>query len=239
MPDSVLKLEQVSVLHRLDSVSCEIFQGDRVGVVGASGAGKSTLLQLLNRLRDPDQGQVWQGPQPLEHCSTQMLRRRIVLVMQEPKLLGMTVAEALAYPLTLQKLSPSEIQAATNHWCDRLRIPQAWHERRDYELSVGQRQLVTIARALMLEPEILLLDEPTSALDVGTAAQVFETLQALPQLTWLMVNHQLDWVKHYCDRLLWLEQGRLRQDCPIAQVDWPALETALRQSAQEWGDDEP
>ncbi|NEO86341.1 MAG: ATP-binding cassette domain-containing protein [Spirulina sp. SIO3F2] len=239
MANSVLRLEQVGVLHRLESVSCEIFRGDRIGIVGASGAGKSTLLQLLNRLSEPDQGTIWQDQQPLGSLPIHPLRRRTVLVLQEPKLLGMTVAEALAYPLTLQQKSDSEIQAALNHWCDRLRIPCAWYERHEYELSVGQRQLVTLARALLLEPEILLLDEPTSALDVGTATQVFQVLQELPQLTWLMVNHQLDWVKQYCDRLLWLEQGRLRQDCPIAQVDWPELEAALRQSAQEWGDDEP
>ncbi|MGB0561077.1 MAG: ABC transporter ATP-binding protein [Spirulinaceae cyanobacterium] len=234
MAEPILKLEQVTVLHRLAPVSCAVDEGDRIGIVGASGAGKSTFVQLLNRLIDPDRGQIWYSAQPIKTWPIQSLRRQIVLVLQEPKLLGMTVAEAIAYPLVLQNQSPQLIQTRVKDWCDRLHIPQAWQERQAYELSVGQRQLVTIARALILEPRVLLLDEPTSALDVGTATQVFSVLQDLPDLTWLMVNHQLDWVQQYCDRLLWLDQGQLRHDGAIASVDWQHLTDTLRTTVEDW-----
>lgn len=236
-PFPFLQVENVGIVHRLNAVSCEIFRGDRVGIVGASGAGKSTLLQLLNRLVDPEQGQIWLEQTPLHQWPVQRLRSRVVLVFQEPKLLGMTVAEAIAYPLQLQQRPPREIQTSVAHWCDCLHIPTAWLERREYELSVGQRQLITIARALVLKPEILLLDEPTSALDLGIATHVFRVIQDQPNLTWLMVNHQLEWIKQYCDRVLWLEQGQVREDCPNTALDWDKLECSLQQAVSEW--DEP
>ncbi|MEM8640760.1 MAG: ATP-binding cassette domain-containing protein [Cyanobacteria bacterium P01_G01_bin.54] len=230
----ILELEQVSVLHRLDAVSGKVSRGDRIGIVGASGAGKSTFLNLLNRLIDPDSGQIEYAGKSLKTWPIQALRRQIVLVLQEPKLLGMTVAEAIAYPLRLQQQSPQMIQTKVADWCDRLHIPQVWQERHEYELSVGQRQLVTIARALVLEPQVLLLDEPTSALDVGTATQVFKVLGELPDLTWLMVNHQLDWVQQHCHRLFWFDQGQLRHDGAIATVDWPQLTDTLRTPVEDW-----
>lgn len=239
VPQPLIQVENVSIVHRLNAVSCEIFKGDRVGIIGASGAGKSTFLQLFNRLIDPEQGQIRLEQTPLNQWPIQQLRRRVVLVLQEPKLLGMTVAEAIAYPLQLQQRPTAEIQATVAQWCDRLHIPTAWLERREYEISVGQRQLITIARALVLEPQILLLDEPTSALDLGIATHVFQVLQDQPDLTWLMVNHQLEWVRESCDRVLWLDQGQLRKDCPSSTLDWNQLEETLQQAASEWDEPKP
>jgi D-methionine transport system ATP-binding protein len=150
----------------------------------------------------------------------------------------MTVEAALTYPLQLQQRSRPEIQAALALWCERLQIPELWRDREAWQLSVGQRQLVAIARALMLKPQVLLLDEPTSALDEGSAQLVFEVLQSCTDLTWLMINHQLDWVRHYCDRVLVLNAGKLTHDQATETFDWLEFSQLLKRDRDTWEEDE-
>jgi D-methionine transport system ATP-binding protein len=112
-----------------------------------------------------------------------------------------------------------------------------WLQRGELQLSVGQRQLVSIGRALMTEPQILLLDEPTSALDLGRIEQLMQVLVKSEQ-TLIIATHQLELVQRFCDRLLWLEEGELVQNLEVAGVDWDKLrETFKRQeqaTASEW-----
>jgi D-methionine transport system ATP-binding protein len=132
------------------------------------------------------------------------------LVPQEPKLLGLTVAETLIYPLTLQKLPSAEIQRRRD-WAYQVgAIPESWRQRREWQLSLGQRQWVTILRGLLLEPDILLLDEPTSALDPERCQALIDLLLALnaqTQLTIVMVNHQRQWLTALDSRLVNLGKG--------------------------------
>jgi D-methionine transport system ATP-binding protein len=211
----------------LEDISLTLQEGDRVAIIGPSGAGKTSLLRLLNRLSDPHSGHLSFGQTPYDRIPVLQLRRHIVLTPQEPKLLGMTVQEALAYPLKLQNRPKAEIRDRVATICDRFRIPHEWLERSELQLSLGQRQLCAIARALILDPKILLLDEPTSALDVGTAAHVVDVLKAQTNLTIVMVNHHLDLAATLCDRILYLDQGRLCHDVPANAARWQQFREQL------------
>lgn len=243
--DPILQVSQVSyqVFNSpkclLEDISFEVRSGDRLGIVGSSGAGKSTLLRLLNRLIDPTSGSLFFKQKPLSDYSVTQLRQQIVLVPQEPKLLGMTVQETLSYPLKLQQLSSSEIKQRVIQCCDLLGIPEDWLERNELQLSVGQRQWVTIVRGLILQPSILLLDEPTSALDMGLGHQLIEQLNALSQsqqLTVIMVNHQLSWVRQFADKIIYLQGGKMTNHQNTDQVNWDNLQQKLitQNKDEEW-----
>lgn len=243
-----LRLEGVSLTatigsqYLLQDISFEAFPGDRIAIIGASGAGKTSLLRVINRLNEPTAGSVYLEEKEYRQIPAIQLRQQVTLVMQESKLLGMTVREALQYPLVLRKMPRSQIQPRIAYWMEQLRIPEDWLERTELQLSVGQKQLVAIARALVTQPKILLLDEPTSALDAGKASHLIEVLIQLAnsgQTTILMVNHQLELAKQFCTRVLFLQAGRSIQNVSnSSQLDWEKLKVNLIQAetkvAQEW-----
>jgi D-methionine transport system ATP-binding protein len=239
----VVRVEGVSFAHGLaaqailQQISFVVDRGDRLAIVGISGAGKTTLLRLLNRLSEPTQGCLYWEQRPFAQVPVQHLRQQIVLVLQESKLLGMTVQQALTYPLSLRQLSPVHIQQRISEWTERLQIPAEWLGRTEQQLSVGQRQWVAIARALVIQPQVLLLDEPTAALDIGRSHLILDVLNELTQtrgMAVLMANHQLDLAAKFCDRVLHLHQGSLLQDVPAHLVNWHTLEQDLAQiSAQQ------
>ncbi|WP_448565156.1 ABC transporter ATP-binding protein [Trichothermofontia sp.] len=234
----------------LQDISFSVEPGEFVAIVGPAGAGKTSLLRLLNRLSDPTDGQILLDGCDLRQIPILHLRRQVSLVLQESKLLGMTVAEALAYPLHLRGIHRAVIQQRLSLWQERLRLPSEWFDRTELNLSVGQRQQVAIARTLMTLPpdaqslnRVLLLDEPTAALDARRADFLLSLLRDLAiaqQLTVLMVNHQLDLVERFCSRVLYLQAGQLLQDSAAPQTNWPALRDRLitteRQQAAEWGE---
>jgi D-methionine transport system ATP-binding protein len=242
----LLRLEQVSLQASvgmdllLRDLSFTVQPGEIVGIVGASGSGKTSLLRLLNGLVSPSQGKIYLEELLVEQYSPVELRRRLVLAPQEPKLLGMKVMDALVYPLKLQRLSESEIRAQVDTWIDLLRIPSEWLGKTELQLSLGQRQLLAIARALMMKPQVILLDEPTSALDIGTASYLLQVLKKLNQeqnLTIIMVNHQLELIQDFGDRLLLLNQGNISADLPGTKANWQTVsQTILQLRSQEAAD---
>ena len=238
MKDEQLVLKQVKLTetissrYLLEDISFSISSGDRLGIVGSSGAGKTSLLRLLNRLDDPTSGLIKFDSQPLNQLPIIKLRQTIVLVPQEPRLLGMTVRETLAYPLILQQLSKSQIQQRLDTWMAQLHISQDWLERNELQLSLGQRQLISIARALVMQPKLLLLDEPTSALDVGTAHHLLDVLIQLSETvetTIIMVNHHLELVQKFAEQVLYLQQGKILTNQSKNQVNWQQLKEQLIQ----------
>ena len=219
----------------LTNISVAIAKGQKTALIGATGSGKTTFLRLLNRLIDPSAGNILWNGKNIQEIPIQTLRRKVLLVSQEPSLLGMTVSEAIAYPLQLQNLPQSEIDSRLQKWQEKLQLDRKLLNRSELELSLGQRQWVAIARALVMEPEILLLDEPTSALDRGLSHLLLDTLTELTQLpnpiTIVMINHQLDLVQTWCDRLICLHKGELVQDTESSLVDWQAIDDLLRRDA--------
>lgn len=248
MQTAQLRLDKVSLSasvgsqYLLRDVSFEISKGDRICLLGASGAGKTSLLRLLNRLSEPSAGTIYLEAQNYRSIPVIQLRQQIVLVQQESKLLGMTVKQALAYPLSLRGLDKAQIQQRILHWSDQLHLPNEWLDRTEVQLSVGQRQTVAIARALVTQPKILLLDEPTSALDAGRASQLLQVLTNLAatgETIIVMVNHQLELAQTFCQRVLYLQHGQLIQDLPnTPQFDWVGLKNNLVQTemkaAEDW-----
>lgn len=251
----LLRLEQVSLAapvgsqYLLKDISFEVNEGNsstemlapRITIIGPSGAGKSSLLRLLNRLSEPTSGTIYLDNQDYRQIPVIELRRQVMLLPQEPKLLGMTVGETLAYPLVLQGVAKSVIQQRLITWMEQLRIPEDWLNRTELQLSLGQRQIVALGRALVAQPKILLLDEPTSALDAGRASHVLQVLTQLSQqgnTTILMVNHQLDLAQQFSTRVLYLQDGSLISDTPSEQMNWPKLRETLIQAeakaAEEW-----
>ena len=204
--------DPLSKSQLLKEISFNLITGERLVLIGPSGSGKTTLLRLINRLQEPSTGKILFCSQPLEKIPIIDLRQQIVLVPQEPKLLGMSVNEALSYALKLQNISKAEINQRLQKWKSRLSIPNQWLERYESELSLGQRQIIGITRGLIIEPKILLLDE-TSSLDSLKANQIIKLLTNITQYTQtaiVIVSHDLEVVKSFSKYILKLEQGKIK-----------------------------
>jgi putative ABC transport system ATP-binding protein len=199
----------------LDSVDAEIPTG-ATAIVGPSGAGKSTLLRLLNRLADPDTGQVSYRGRPISEYDPLRLRRDVSLVPQLPALLEGTVESNLRYAADL---AGEELDARR---CLRLAgLEPGFAERDVARLSVGEQQRAMLARALAQRPEVLLLDEPTSALDHAARDAIEATLAELRReldISLVLVSHDPEQAKRLGDWVVRLEEGRAVAAGPLGTV---------------------
>lgn len=217
----------------LTDISFSLAAGECVTLTGITGAGKSTLLRLLNRLSEPTSGQILLNGEDYRSISPITLRQRVMLVSQTPQLLGMNVREALAYPLQLQSLGAEEIKQRILTVTEQFEIPTDWFDRNHLQLSVGQKQLVSIARGVITQPQILLLDEPIASLDATTAERILTTINTIcrsQNIGMIVVNHQLELAARCSDRLLYLHDGKLLIDQLTRSVDWQNLQQQIRES---------
>ena len=189
----------------LRELELELPEGS-TAILGPSGAGKSTLLRLLDRLADPDEGEVRFRGRDVRSLDPLELRRRAVLVPQLPAPLPGTVADNVRYGA---RLKDEEVDPARP--LEQAGLDASYADRDASRLSVGEQQRVMLARALALEPEVLLLDEPTSALDEAARAGVERTLVELAArsgLSMLVVTHDRGQAKRLAPRIVELREGR-------------------------------
>jgi peptide/nickel transport system ATP-binding protein len=224
---------RVTALH---GVSFDIDRGQRFGIVGESGSGKSTLLRLLCGLQSPTSGSVRFAGREIAGKPERLirfLRAEVQLVFQDPMSAldpRMRVRNIITEPLLTQRQPDPrqrvrEVLAAVG-------LPPDAGDRFPHQFSAGQRQRISIARALATRPSVLLADEPVSALDVSVRAQILNLLADLVEeysLTLVFVSHDLLVVRHVCDTVAVLHEGRLVELGPTEQVHDAARHPYTRQ----------
>jgi len=197
----------------LEIEALSVHQNEVLAIVGPNGAGKSTLLLALARLLHPEQGEIFFNGKPAQGESDLAYRRRLALVLQDPLLFDSSVHENVAAGLKFRGLPAGEIQPRVSTWLERLGISHL-EKRRASELSGGEGQRVSLARALVLDPELLLLDEPFGALDPPTRSRLLDDLgQILPaaQTTTILITHDLKEAARLADRVAVLLDGQIIQ----------------------------
>ena len=206
-------------VHAVDGVSFSLAQGETLGLVGESGCGKSTLGRTIIKLLTPDAGSVHLSGQNLASMSAAQVksfRRDAQMIFQDPFASlnpRSTVGRAIEEPLIVHGLGDRRARADRVNWLlERVGLPPEAAHRHPHEFSGGQRQRIGIARALALNPKLIVCDEPVSALDVSVRAQVLNLLADLREefgLSYLFISHDLSVVEHFCDRVAVMYLGRI------------------------------
>lgn len=207
---SLFTLHDIRYKHVLAIDHLDIQAGEVTSIVGRSGSGKSTLLRLLNRMISPDQGSITYKSQPIDAISPVELRRRVVMLPQNPVMFEGNVRENVLKGLEFSELEPIA-DAEITRLLDLMEISREI-ESGASSLSGGERQRVAIARVLAMRPEVLLLDEPTSALDASTQDTVIANLFAEAKqcdTSIIMVTHATAIAERWSDRIIEISAGRV------------------------------
>ncbi len=209
------------VIRAVDGVSFDIRRGETFGLVGESGCGKSTIARCILKLTQPSGGRVCLDGADLgatESAELRRVRRRMQVVFQDPFASldpRMRVRAIVEEPLVIHGIgSRDERRRKVSRMLELVGLTEAQGGRKPHEFSGGQRQRIALARALVLEPELVILDEPVSALDVSIQAQVLNLLRRLQEefgLTYLFIVHDLAVAEYFCDRLAVLYLGAVME----------------------------
>lgn len=219
------------VLHAVDDVSLSIARGEAVGLVGESGCGKSTLARIISRLVDPTAGTLSMSGRSITDISSTRfvrsdLRRKIQMVFQDPSDSvnpRFSVFDIIADPLRqlCRPATKAELVARVREAARAVNLAPELLNRFPHQLSGGQKARVGIARAMIVDPELLVLDEPTSALDVSVQATVLKLLARLTReanVALLFVSHDLNVVRLLCSRIFVMYLGRIVESGPTEEI---------------------
>jgi len=216
------------IVRAVNDVSFSVGRGESIGLVGESGCGKSTVARTLLRLIEPDEGEIVFEGEDLRKATPaalRKLRQRIQIVFQDPYASlnpRRTVRQTLAEPLVVHGLgNAAQIEAKVTKTILEVGLPATALDRYPHEFSGGQRQRIGIARALVLDPELIIADEPVSALDVSVQAQILQLLQRLKEergLSFVFVSHDLGVVRHFCDTVCVMYLGRIIETGPTREI---------------------
>jgi ABC-type histidine transport system ATPase subunit len=226
--------KRFGALEVLKGISLQAYEHDVVSILGSSGSGKSTLLRCINLLETPNAGKVYvqgelirmreragDGAVPEDRKQVDRIRAKLAMVFQQFNLWShMTVLQnVIEAPIHVLKVPRTEAIERAEAVLERVGM----YERKDYypaHLSGGQAQRAAIARALAMEPDLMLFDEPTSALDPELVGEVLRVIRSLAEegRTMLVVTHEMGFAKEVSTKVMFLHQGRVEEDGPPQQV---------------------
>jgi len=220
----VIVQRQVGAVRAVDGLSFQVYAGETLSLVGESGCGKSTTARLIMRLETPTSGKITFDGRDVVGLSKKglrQIRREMQIVFQDPFASlnpRMSVAQIVGEPLRIHRsCEKDERERRVLELLERVGLDQSYATRYPREFSGGQRQRIGVARALALNPKLIICDEPVSALDVSVQAQVINLLQDLQQergLTYIFIAHDLGVVKHVSDRVAVMYLGRIMELAP-------------------------
>ncbi|PTX64695.1 peptide/nickel transport system ATP-binding protein/oligopeptide transport system ATP-binding protein [Melghirimyces profundicolus] len=212
----------------VDGVSLDLYDRETLGVVGESGCGKSTIGRTLIRLEKPTEGKLYFNGTDISELPARAMkpfRSKMQMIFQDPFASlnpRQRVGPALEEPLTIHtSLSKGEKRERVMGLLEEVGLRPDHYDRLPHEFSGGQRQRIGIARALALNPSLIVCDEPVSALDVSVQAQVLKLLRSLQEkhgLTYFFISHDLGVVRHLCDRVLIMYLGQTMELAPVREL---------------------
>ena len=225
--EGILLDREVARVHAVNDVTFSLDEGETLGLVGESGCGKTTLSRALMRLIDATDGAIRFRDDDITRASRKQLeplRRQMQMVFQDPFASlnpRKRVVQIIGSPLRLHGTPRGEVEPKVRELLKRVGLAPEHVNRFPHEFSGGQRQRIGVARALALEPRLIVLDEPVSALDVSVQAQIINLLDDLQQefgLTYMFVAHDLSVVRHVSDRIAVMYLGKLMEISPAEEL---------------------
>jgi len=216
----ILIQRQVGAVHAVDGVSFDVMRGETLGIVGETGCGKSTTARLITRLLEPTSGTITFEGRDISHLKAtkvKPLRKEVQMIFQDPysslnprKTVGTIIGEP--FRIHGLKEAKGERKRAVQELMEQVGLNPEHYNRYPHEFSGGQRQRIGVARALALQPKLIIADEPVSALDVSIQAQILNLLRDLQRelgITLVLIAHDLSVVRHMCDRVAVMYLGKV------------------------------